>query len=943
MELHNDTLAVDHGAFQVEYINSPAGMRQNFIVRERPEGAGPVNVRLKVNSTLHPVEMDPTSTAFVDDAGTAQLYYQDLLVCDAEGDTLAAHMKVEDDLIVISVNDADAVYPIIVDPISTTAIWTTESNLASALLGTSVSSAGDVNGDGYSDILVGSPVWSNGQVGEGRVQLHYGGPNGPAAAIGWSYETNVVGANLGLGTSVTTAGDVNGDGFSDIIVGAPYLSNGQTNEGRVYVFHGSATGPSATPDWMTESDQASALFGYAVNCAGDVNGDGYSDVVVGAYRFSNGQTWEGRAFVYHGSATGLSAAANWTAESNQLDARFGFSVACAGDVNGDGSSDVIVGAPAFDNGQTNEGRAFVYHGSATGLAATAAWTTESNQASSQTGYSVSTAGDVNNDGYSDVVVGIPFYTSTLAADGRVAVHRGSLTGLVAAAFWTADSPVASAQFGQAVACAGDVNGDGFADVIVGAPTYANGQTGEGAAYAFLGSTTGLTQTWIREENQAGASCGAAVASAGDVNGDGFSDVIVGAPQWDNGQTNEGICRVFIGGANGAAPIQLPGGLSHPSSAAEHFGQRVAGAGDVNGDGYSDIIIGDRYFGAANTGAAFVYHGSAVGVFGSSAWTHVGSVPNGELGFTVASAGDVNGDGYSDVIVGAPYHSQIYTGCGMALVFHGSSTGVSAAPAWTTLGVGTDHHYGFTVASAGDVNGDGFADVLVGAPDEPAAGEGRVYLYFGSSTGLPTTPSATLSSATNGDFGECVATAGDVNGDGFSDVVIGAGAINRIHVYHGSISGISASPDLTYVQGGSASEFGSNIVSGPSAMTAGDVNGDGYSDIIVGARFYDNSLTDEGMAQCFLGGPSGLTTPSWTRYGGVAGGWFGIGVGSAGDVNGDGYSDVVIGGCQTNGGGRYSVYAGSPTGLSLVPLNTYTLGGSHGRIRALGLSCGRCER
>ncbi len=131
--------------------------------------------------------------------------------------------------------------------------------------------------------------------------------------------------------------------------------------------------------WTAESDQAEAQFGVSVGTAGDVNGDGYSDVIVGATYYDNGQTDEGRAFVYHGSSTGLDTSPNWTAESNQVSAYFGNSVGTAGDVNGDGYSDVIIGAYRYDNGQNNEGRAFVYHGSSTGLAATTAWTAESNQ------------------------------------------------------------------------------------------------------------------------------------------------------------------------------------------------------------------------------------------------------------------------------------------------------------------------------------------------------------------------------------------------------------------------------------------------------------------------------------------------------------------------------------------------------------------------------------
>jgi hypothetical protein len=247
----------------------------------------------------------------------------------------------------------------------------------------------------------------------------------PANAA-WTAESNQAGAFFGY--SVASAGDVNGDGYSDVIVGAYLFDNGETDEGRAFVYHGSASGLSTTPNWTAESNQANAQFGVSVASAGDVNGDGYSDVIVGAYRFDNGQTDEGRAFVYHGSASGLSTTPNWTAESNQGNAEFGSSVASAGDVNGDGFSDVIVGAYLFDNGETDEGRAFVYHGSASGLSTTPNWTAESNQANAQFGYSVASAGDVNGDGFSDVIVGAPLFDNGKPMkDGRLCItgrHRG---------------------------------------------------------------------------------------------------------------------------------------------------------------------------------------------------------------------------------------------------------------------------------------------------------------------------------------------------------------------------------------------------------------------------------------------------------------------------------------------------------------------------------------
>src|SRR5439155_1264922 len=285
--------------------------------------------------------------------------------------------------------------------------WTAESDQENARFGYSVATAGDVNGDGYSDVIVGAYQFTNGQTFEGRAYIYLGSASGPATRAGWTAESDQ--ATARVGRSVATAGDVNGDGYSDVIVGARDYNNGQTSQGRAYVYLGSASGPSTTYAWNGESNQASALFGYSVATAGDVNGDGYSDVIVGAVLYDNGQADEGRAYVYLGSASGLAAAPAWTAESNQAGAQFGWSVATAGDVNGDGYSDVIVGAPYYDNPQTNAGRAFVYLGSSSGLAPSYAWSDGTNQLSALYGYSVATAGDVNGDGYSDIIVGDPYY------------------------------------------------------------------------------------------------------------------------------------------------------------------------------------------------------------------------------------------------------------------------------------------------------------------------------------------------------------------------------------------------------------------------------------------------------------------------------------------------------------------------------------------------------
>ncbi|MEA3340920.1 MAG: integrin alpha, partial [Chloroflexota bacterium] len=219
-----------------------------------------------------------------------------------------------------------------------------------------------------------------------------------------------------LGWAVSTAGDVNGDGYADIIVGAPRYSNGETEEGAALLYLGGPGGPAASPAWTGESDQPYAWFGYSIAAAGDVNGDGYGDVIVGAPRYditgTVALTDAGQVFLYYGGPAGIVTSTVWITHAAQAHARFGSAVAAAGDVNGDGFGDVIVTANGYDAEETNEGAAFLYHGGPTGLDTTAAWAVHpTDQAYANFGRSASTAGDVNGDGYSDVIVGASWYDS----------------------------------------------------------------------------------------------------------------------------------------------------------------------------------------------------------------------------------------------------------------------------------------------------------------------------------------------------------------------------------------------------------------------------------------------------------------------------------------------------------------------------------------------------
>ncbi|MEO8447881.1 MAG: FG-GAP-like repeat-containing protein [bacterium] len=544
--------SVEDENLRVNYTNNKEGMRQDFIVKKDPDSNDKLRVELSAATKLK-MNTSPGSLIFCDTEGSVRMKYSDLKVWDADGKILEASFekKISDNadikLFQIVVNDENAVYPVTIDPISATPDWSSESNQQDAAFGKAVSSAGDVNNDGFDDVIIGCPFYDNGQTNGGRVFVYYGSPIGLLPVATWTVGSTQTNAQFGF--SVSTAGDINNDGYSDIIIGANFYDGDQTDEGRALVYCGSILGLPATPNWSAEGNQSNSQFGWSVSNAGDINNDGFDDVIVGAPTFTDGQQSEGKVMAYYGSAAGLSLAPNWTGEKNQANSNYGISVSEAGDVNNDGYADIIIGANTYDNPVYNEGAAFVYLGSASGLTANS-WATESHALAffAFTGISVSAAGDINNDGFDDVIIGAYAFDNGQTDEGRAFVYYGSTSGLSSIADWTGENDQAYSRFAYSVATAGDVNNDGYSDVIVGSREYDNGQTNEGGAFLYYGSATGLSTypASIIESNQSNAYLGCSVGCAGDVNGDGFSDVIVGAYLYDNGQTDEGAAFVYYG-------------------------------------------------------------------------------------------------------------------------------------------------------------------------------------------------------------------------------------------------------------------------------------------------------------------------------------------------------------------------------------------------------------
>ncbi len=1023
-----------------------------------------------------------------------------------------------------------------------------QGDVAGDALGISVSSAGDVNGDGFDDIVLGAWLGDDGGSNAGEAYVIFGKAGGfgtvdltgLSAADGFVIQGDA--AEDRAGRSVSSAGDVNGDGYGDLIIGAPYDDGGGTNAGAAYVIFGKAggfgridlTGLTAADGFAILGDADGDNAGWSVSSAGDVNGDGFDDVIVGARRGDDGGNNAGEAYVIFGKASGFGAidlASLSTANGFviQGDAAFDFagtSVFSAGDINGDGYDDLIVGAPGGDDGGTNAGEAYVIFGKAggfgridlTGLTAVDGFVIQGDLPGDNAGISVSAAGDVNGDGYDDLIIGADYNDNGGTNAGVAYVLFGKaggfgtidLTGLSAADGFVIQGDTANDQAGRSVSGAGDVNGDGYADLIIGAAGGDDGGNAAGEAYVIFGMAggfgtidlSGLTseQGFIIGGAADNDLAGDAVSAAGDIDGDGYDDLLVGAPGGALGGSNAGQAYVIFGGpfaagnadrtiagtsgadmligsdgndvliGNGGADVirsgagsdrisvadlafaDIDGGTGRDTLALTGSGQTLdltAGSGlglpaeitsieviDLTGSGSNTLVIdalavfdtSDNTGGGVTTLTVRRDDGDSL-IFGDTGWSQgtdttvdgvlyetyangnarllveqiatttgpfvpamvidsttlgagQGFIVRGDAdrdfsGISVSRAGDVNNDGHEDIIIGASDGDDGGFGAGEAYVIFGGTGGFGTADGTgrqvidlTTLGTAQGFIIqgdapgdgaGFSVSNAGDVNGDGFDDLIVGARNGGDGGQlaGEAYVVFGRADGARQVVDLSTLGSTQGFIiqgdaaldlaGTSVSNAGDVNGDGYDDLIVGApggfdgGPVaGEAYVVFGGAGGFGTTDgsgrqviDLTslnvtqgFIIQGDASYDGAAV----SVSGAGDVNGDGYDDLIIGAAGGDDGGNNAGEAYVIFGGAGGFGTADGSGrqvidlatlsaaqgfiiQGDAAGDQAGRSVSAAGDINGDGYDDIILGAASGDDGGSdageaYVIFGGA---------------------------------
>ncbi|MBN1425457.1 FG-GAP repeat protein [Candidatus Fermentibacteria bacterium] len=624
--------------------------------------------------------------------------------------------------------------------------------------GDSVSGAGDVDDDGYDDVIIGAGSEDGGTFDAGRAYV-FSGQTGGLIYTFVSPNANITGF---FGVAVDGVGDVDNDGYDDVIVGTQELVSGLQSAGRAYVFSGQTGALLHT--LVSPSPEEWGFFGSDVLGIDDMNSDGRPDIIVSAAGEDGGATDAGRVYAFSGIDGSLLRI--YMSPNSEEGGAFGVSIARVPDSNSDGCPELLVGASYEDGGATDAGRVYLLSGSDGSLLQT--FVSPNAKEGGEFGVAVSAIGDLNGDGVSDALVGGFWEDGGATESGTAYLFSGSDASLIQAI--GSPSPESPGFFGGVLFSVGDATADGMDDFVIGA-SYEDGGgvLNAGKVYFFSGDLGAPRLTLVSPNAQSNGRFGCAVAHAGDVDDDGDPDLVVGAyGETVSGQPAAGRAYVFDAGTG----TLLRTLVTPDPTWAGRFAWSVAGAGDVDNDGFDDVIIGadSEYGGAGGAGIAYVFSGQTGGILHTL--TSPNAASGGSFGTCVSSAGDVNHDGHADVTVGSTENHDGYSSSGRAYVFDGQTGGslytlVSPNP-------GDWGFFGASLANAGDVDNDTYDDIIAGASGENGGQteSGRVYLFSGATGTLM----ASLVSPTPeeyGHFGAAVAGIGDRDGDGFDDLLIGA--------------------------------------------------------------------------------------------------------------------------------------------------------------------------